>query len=47
MGYTGVDLLLDVHGDEELPAVFVSGLEGLNTWGPKLKELQEGFKGRA
>lgn len=26
---SGVDLLMDVHGDEELPHVFVAGNEGI------------------
>ncbi|MCD2515062.1 M14-type cytosolic carboxypeptidase [Massilia sp. G4R7] len=32
MHETGVDLCLDVHGDEGLPYVFVAGSESLPTW---------------
>ena len=32
MDTTGVDLCLDVHGDEELPYNFVSGAEGIPGW---------------
>ncbi|GFR43993.1 hypothetical protein Agub_g5139 [Astrephomene gubernaculifera] len=43
MDKTGVDLFLDIHGDEELPHVFVAGLEGLPGWGPRLAGLQTAF----
>jgi hypothetical protein len=45
MSHTGCDFLLDVHGDEEVPGVFISGLEGLPGWGPRLEALQGAFVG--
>lgn len=32
MAETGVDFLLDVHGDENLPYCFIAGTEGLSDW---------------
>lgn len=32
MKETGVDFLLDVHGDESLPYCFIAGTEGLTDW---------------
>jgi murein tripeptide amidase MpaA len=32
MQETGVDFLLDVHGDESLPYCFIAGTEGLSNW---------------
>ncbi|MCB9688431.1 MAG: carboxypeptidase family protein [Alphaproteobacteria bacterium] len=32
MDATGVKLCLDIHGDEELPYVFISGPEGVPSW---------------
>jgi len=32
MAVTGVDFLLDVHGDESLPYCFIAGTEGLSNW---------------
>lgn len=32
---TGVDFLLDVHGDESLPYCFIAGTEGLQGWTPE------------
>ncbi len=32
MKETGVDFLLDVHGDESLPYCFIAGTEGLSEW---------------
>jgi len=32
MAEAGVDLLLDVHGDESLPYCFIAGTEGLTGW---------------
>lgn len=32
MEKTGVDFLLDVHGDESLPYCFIAGTEGLSDW---------------
>jgi len=43
MAETGVDLCLDVHGDEELPYNFVSGAEGIPSWTERLADLQRGF----
>ncbi len=43
MDATGVDLCLDVHGDEELPYNFVSGAEGIPGWTERLAGLQERF----
>ncbi|KAG2439863.1 hypothetical protein HYH02_010494 [Chlamydomonas schloesseri] len=43
MDRTGVDLFLDVHGDEELPHVFVVGNNGIPAWGPRLEGLQAAF----
>ena len=40
---TGVDLLIDVHGDEEIPYTFVAGLNGIPKWGPRLQKLQGQF----
>jgi hypothetical protein len=45
LAHTGCDFLLDVHGDEEVPGVFISGLEGLPGWGPRLAALQGAFVG--
>ncbi len=36
MDQTGVDLALDVHGDEAIPAVFIAGFEGI----PSITERQ-------
>lgn len=43
MDRTGVDLCLDVHGDEELPYTFVSGAEGIPGWSARLAGLQDTF----
>jgi murein tripeptide amidase MpaA len=43
MDRTGVDLCLDVHGDEELPYTFVSGAEGIPGWSERLAALQAAF----
>lgn len=40
----GVDLCLDVHGDEVLPYNFVAGCEGIPSFSPKVKELGSEFK---
>lgn len=34
MDVTGVQLCLDVHGDEAIPHVFVAGADGIPGWGP-------------
>lgn len=41
---TGVDIAIDVHGDEDIPYVFVAGLNGIPKWGRRLEGLQESFK---
>lgn len=47
MDATGVDLFLDVHGDETLPVAFLAGAEGLDVWekGPRLRALHGAFVG--
>jgi murein tripeptide amidase MpaA len=40
----GVDMCLDVHGDEGLPYVFVAGSEGTPGYSPRTAELEAGFK---
>lgn len=44
MDRTGVDLCLDVHGDEELPYVFLAGAEGIPGWTPRLAALDLAFR---
>lgn len=41
---TGVDLFLDIHGDEALPVNFVAGCEGNPSYNDKLKSLEDQFK---
>jgi murein tripeptide amidase MpaA len=41
---TGVDLCLDVHGDEGLPYNFVVGSEGTLAYSPRIAELEDRFK---
>lgn len=36
-------MLVDVHGDEELPYCFIAGSEGIPGWTDRLKGLQDGF----
>jgi murein tripeptide amidase MpaA len=43
MKETGVDLFLDIHGDEELPFNFLSGAESTVNWGPRLESLHGAF----
>ncbi|KFC67775.1 MULTISPECIES: M14 family metallopeptidase [Massilia] len=43
MHETGVDLCLDVHGDEGLPYVFVAGSESLPTWTEAQAAQQQRF----
>lgn len=40
----GVDLFLDVHGDEEIPHVFTAGCEGNPGYTPRLERLEEHFR---
>lgn len=42
----GVDLLLDVHGDEHAERSFAAGCEGNPSWGPRLAALEERFVAR-
>jgi len=44
MDETGVDLMLDIHGDEGLPYNFVSSIEGIPGYDSRLKDLLETFK---
>jgi murein tripeptide amidase MpaA len=41
---TGIDLFLDVHGDEGLPYNFVVGSEGTAAYAPRTAELEDQFK---
>lgn len=41
---TGVDLFLDIHGDEALPYNFVAGCEGNPGYSPRLATLETQFK---
>lgn len=41
---TGVDMFLDVHGDEALPYNFVAGCEGNPNYNQRLKKLEDSFK---
>lgn len=43
MREVGVDLNLDIHGDEGLPYNFISGIEGIPSFNEKLKNLTEQF----
>ncbi len=44
MENTGVDLMLDIHGDEALPYNFISSIEGIPSFDAYLKDLLETFK---
>jgi murein tripeptide amidase MpaA len=44
MQLVGVDMLLDVHGDEALPYNFVAGCEGNPNYDERLRNLEESFK---
>ena len=41
---TGVDMHLDIHGDEALPFNFVAGSEGVPSYDDRIKSLEEKFK---
>lgn len=41
---TGVDMFLDIHGDEALPYNFVAGCEGVPSYDAKHQALEEKFK---
>ena len=39
----GVDMLVDVHGDEELPYCFIAGSEGIPGWSERMSRMQVWF----
>ena len=41
---TGVDLFLDIHGDEAIPYNFVAGADGVPSFDARHKDLQDRFK---
>lgn len=43
MDQSGVDLGLDVHGDEELPYNFIAGPDGIPSFGPALQAKLDAF----
>lgn len=43
MDETGVDLFLDVHGDEEIPYNFISGAAMVPNWGKRMESLHGAF----
>ncbi len=43
MEQTGVDLFLDVHGDERNPYVFAAGNEGNPSYSARIEDLEDGF----
>jgi len=40
---TGVDMNLDIHGDEAIPYNFITTLEGIPRFSNRLKNIQESF----
>ena len=44
MAHYGVDLFLDIHGDEEIPYIFTAGCEGNPGYTPRLATLEERFR---
>ncbi len=44
MDDTGVDLFLDIHGDEEFPYVFLASIEGIPSYDEKLKNSLTQFR---
>ncbi len=44
MTETGVDMYLDIHGDEALPYNFVAGSEGIPCYSERMKHLEDTFK---
>jgi murein tripeptide amidase MpaA len=40
----GVDLFLDVHGDEEIPYIFTAGCEGNPGYTPRIEALEKHFR---
>lgn len=45
MEQTGVDLFLDMHGDEALPYNFIAGAEGVPGWTPQDQSNLDAYKG--
>ena len=43
MDETGVDMFLDIHGDEELPYNFLSGADLVPKWGKRMESLHGSF----
>ncbi|MEZ8025716.1 M14 family metallopeptidase [Enterovibrio norvegicus] len=41
---TGVDMMLDIHGDEAIPYNFVAGSEGIPSYSKELEALENHFK---
>ncbi|MHA6494116.1 M14 family metallopeptidase [Pseudomonas borbori] len=46
MRAVGVDLFLDIHGDEEIPHVFTAGCEGNPGYDKRLEQLESRFRNR-
>ncbi|MDO1508983.1 MULTISPECIES: M14-type cytosolic carboxypeptidase [unclassified Neisseria] len=44
MRETGVDLFLDIHGDEAIPFVFMAGTEGVPSYDARIAALETQFK---
>lgn len=44
MKQTGVDLFLDLHGDEALPYNFIAGAEGVPGWSPQDQDRLDAYK---
>lgn len=44
MNKYGVDLFLDIHGDEEIPYIFTAGCEGNPGYTPRLEALEQRFR---
>ncbi|KAF7773915.1 hypothetical protein PCIT_a0261 [Pseudoalteromonas citrea] len=44
MHESGLDMYLDIHGDEALPYNFVAGSEGIPSYDERLQDLEETFK---
>ncbi len=44
MKETGVDMFLDIHGDEAIPYNFVAGCEGIKSYDKRHHDLEEAFK---
>ncbi|MBR7059418.1 MAG: hypothetical protein IKI22_02300 [Neisseriaceae bacterium] len=44
MHETGVDIFLDIHGDESIPYIFVAGTEGVPNYSEKIANLEKLFK---